>query len=256
MFKKEDFKIGDKIKFLAYNQGTRAYDIILQGTIVRILDQKYMSDFVVSINEDNVQKTKYTKVEKIIEKIYVKSPKIIKKIQTVDNKTIQEEEKMNAFASILGLKVKDIKVINATIVKEEEIDGKIVKRKTKSDQPIAVEVTFENGITTRSECNIEDTFDLDTGITICTLKALIGPQSGTKVYNTFIKDCHRLKDQKEKEIKEKQQEEERIARKKAKMAAKRKASFEKKKALEKERQIEIQKEAFIRAIKETGMLPK
>ena len=40
------------------------------------------------------------------------------------------------------------------------------------------------------------------------------------------------------------------------MAAKRKASFEKKKALEKERQIEIQKEAFIRAIKETGMLPK
>ena len=43
---------------------------------------------------------------------------------------------------------------------------------------------------------------------------------------------------------------------KAKMAAKRKANFEKKKALEKERQIEIQKEEFIRAIKETGMLPK
>ena len=218
------------------------------------MDNTYINDFFISV--ENTGKRVYVKLSKVIEKIHVKSPKIIKKIQTVDNNTIQEEEKMNAFATILGLKVKDIKVINATTVKEEEVDGKNVKRKTKSDQPVAVEVTFENGITTRSECNIEDTFDLDTGITICTLKALIGPQLGTKVYNSFIKDCHRLIDQKENEIKEKQQEEERIARKKAKMAAKRKASFEKKKALEKERQIEIQKEAFIRAIKETGMLPK
>ena len=253
MFKKEDFKVGDKIKFFAYNPKTRSYNRIIQGRIFAVLDDAYLNDFIVS--EEGTGKRVYVKLPRIIEKIYVKSPKTVEK-NTVDNNTIQEDKKMNAFATILGLKVKDIKVINATIVKEEEVDGKIVKRKSKSDQPVAVEVTFENGITTRSECNIEDTFDLDTGITICTLKALIGPQLGTKVYNTFIKDCHRLKDQKEKEIKEKQQEEERITRKKAKMAAKRKASFEKKKALEKERQIEIQKEAFVRAIKETGMLPK
>ena len=254
MFKKEDFKIGDKIKFFAYNPKIRSYNRIIQGRIFAVLDDAYLNDFIVS--EEGTEKRVYVKLPRIIEKIYVKSPKIIEKNCTVDNNTIQEDKKMNAFATILGLKVKDIKVINATIVKEEEVNGKIVKRKSKSDQPVAVEVTFENGVTTRSECNIEDTFDLDTGITICTLKALIGPQLGTKVYNTFIKDCHRLKDQKEKEIKDKQQEEERIARKKAKMAAKRKANFEKKKALEKERQIEIQKEAFIRAIKETGMLPK
>lgn len=253
MFKKEDFKIGDKIKFFAYNPKTRSYNKITQGRIFAVLDDAYLNDFIVS--EEGTGKRVYVKLPRIIEKIYVKSPKTVEK-NTVDNNTIQEDKKMNAFATILDLKVKDIKVINATTVKEEEVDGKIVKRKTKSDQPVAVEVTFENGVTTRSECNIEDTFDLDTGITICTLKALIGPQLGTKVYNTFIKDCHRLKDQKEKEIKDKQQEEERIARKKAKMAAKRKANFEKKKALEKERQIEIQKEAFIRAIKETGMLPK
>ena len=253
MFKKEDFKIGDKIKFFAYNPKTRSYNKITQGRIFAVLDDAYLNDFIVS--EEGTGKRVYVKLPRIIEKIYVKSPKTVEK-NTVDNNTIQEDKKMNAFATILDLKVKDIKVINATTVKEEEVDGKNVKRKTKSDQPVAVEVTFENGITTRSECNIEDTFDLDTGITICTLKALIGPQLGTKVYNSFIKDCHRLIDQKEKEIKEKQQEEERIARKKAKMAAKRKANFEKKKALEKERQIEIQKEAFIRAIKETGMLPK
>lgn len=107
-----------------------------------------------------------------------------------------------------------------------------------------VEVTFGDGRKEKAVCAEGDVFNMETAISICITKYVIG---GSSAYNTAVKQGMKfyadkmIKEQKEKE------EKERIEKKRAKRQAKREAYFKRKAAAEMERQIEIQKQAYIRA---------
>ena len=110
-----------------------------------------------------------------------------------------------------------------------------------------VEVTFADGTKTKSVCREPDVFSLETAISICISKKLMG---GSSEYNKCIKNALRFYDDKLKREEREKQEQECIAKKKAKRAEYKKRRAEKKEQTEKERLIEIQKEAYIRAMKE------
>ena len=63
-----------------------------------------------------------------------------------------------------------------------------------------VKVTFADGSFTKAVCSENDIFDLDTGITVCLLKKVLGNESndGTKVYNNLLRGIHNMMEQKEK----------------------------------------------------------
>ena len=117
-----------------------------------------------------------------------------------------------------------------------------------------VEVTFSDGTKEKSVCREPDTFSLESAISICISKKIMG---GSSVYNNAVKREMKVYDAKlEKEADEKA-EQERIEKKRAKRlaykkrrAVKRAEEEKQRKAREREEQIEIQKEAYLRAIKE------
>ena len=115
-----------------------------------------------------------------------------------------------------------------------------------------VKVTFDDGSFTKSVCQENDIFDLDVGITVCLMKKMLdsGKGDGTRIYNDIIRDAHKLIEDKENEKIEKQLEKENQKKKARKAQMKKQA----KKLKAKEEAIDIQKQAYIRALKETGMI--
>ena len=105
-----------------------------------------------------------------------------------------------------------------------------------------VEVTFSGGKKQKAVCAEGDKFDLETAISICITKHLLG---GTKAYNDAIKYGMRVYNNKQKKIEEEKKLQELIARKREKRLAKMKKRAEKKR----EEAIAIQTEAYIRAMK-------
>ena len=80
-----------------------------------------------------------------------------------------------------------------------------------------VKVVFTDGTYTKAVCSENDTFDLDTGITICIMKRFFGKdnKTGTREYNRLIRNVHGKMDENEKE-------KERLAKEKAERKAKQK----------------------------------
>ncbi len=105
-----------------------------------------------------------------------------------------------------------------------------------------VEVTFSDGTKEKSVCREPDTFSLESAISICISKKIMG---GSSVYNNAVKRGMKVYDAKlEKEADEKA-EQERIEKKRAK----RLAYKERRAAKKREEQIAIQAEAYLRAMK-------
>lgn len=111
-----------------------------------------------------------------------------------------------------------------------------------------VKVTFKDGTFTKSICAENDIFDVDTGITICLLKKMLG-KNGHKIYNNMIRDAHKLMNDQENRKIEKQMAKEEARKKQKEIEMKRMA----KKMKAKEEAIDIQKQAYIRAMQEMGM---
>lgn len=108
-----------------------------------------------------------------------------------------------------------------------------------------VEVVFSDGTKEKAVCQDPDVFSLETAISICISKKIMG---GSSAYNNTIK--HAIKTYMNKLDKEAadKAEQERIEKKRAKRLAYKERRAAKREAAEKERQIEIQKEAYIRAM--------
>lgn len=107
-----------------------------------------------------------------------------------------------------------------------------------------VKVSFADGTFTRSVCSANDNFDIDVGITICLMKRMLSPTSGTKIYNKLIKNIHKGMKIQDK-LKEKAIEAEEIRKARIKrIEMKKKARMLKKK----EEQIDIVKQGYLRAL--------
>jgi len=148
----------------------------------------------------------------------------------------KEEEKNMAIKNFVMEKIeqpkhttiKDITVYNDKVVKMDFSDGTFVK----------------------AVCGEHDEFNLDTGITICLVKKMLGGQEdGTRCYNNLLRDLHGLMKDKEKAKIEEAEEKERQKQKRKKHELKR----AKKKLLAEQAQIDIQKTAFAMALRECGL---
>lgn len=98
-----------------------------------------------------------------------------------------------------------------------------------------VQVIFADGTKEKAVCDKDDTFSLETGITVCIVKKLLG---GTKSYNKTIRNALKTMERNEKSKKEREEEKKRIALKRQKTEEQRR-----------ERKVKIQEEAYYRAIK-------
>lgn len=141
----------------------------------------------------------------------------------INSDTYVLQTNMQKYSNVRTCSVKDVNIV---------VPGKVV------------EVTFMDGTKEKSVCRESDIFSLETGISICISKKIMG---GSSAYNNAVKHGIRIyndKKNKEKRIKE---EQERIKRKREKRIAYKKRRDDKRAAAEMERQIEIQKEAYLRA---------
>lgn len=105
-----------------------------------------------------------------------------------------------------------------------------------------VEVTFADGTKEKSVCREPDTFSLESAISICISKKIMG---GSSAYNNAIKRGMKVYENKQKREAAERAEQERIEKKRAK----RLAYKERRAAKKREEQIAIQAEAYIRAMK-------
>jgi hypothetical protein len=110
-----------------------------------------------------------------------------------------------------------------------------------------VEVTFADGTKTKSVCLEPDVFSLETAISICISKKIMG---GSSAYNNAVKRGMEVYEDKLKKIESDKTEQDRIAKKKAKREAYLARRVAKREAAEKEKAISIQTEAYIRAMEE------
>lgn len=110
-----------------------------------------------------------------------------------------------------------------------------------------VEVTFVDGTKQKSVCREPDTFSLETAISICISKKIMGSSSA---YNNAVKRGLKVYKDKQKKIEADKVEQERIAKRKAKKDAYKARCAAKKEAAEREKAIAIQTEAYIRAMEE------
>lgn len=138
----------------------------------------------------------------------------------------------------LVFELKFLKVVDVNII----VPGKVV------------EVTFADGTKEKSVCSKPDIFSLESAISICISKKIMG---GSSSYNNAVKHGMKVYENKLKKKAAEKAEQERIEKKHAKRlaykkrrAAKRAAEEHQRKAKEREEQIEIQKEAYLRAMKE------
>jgi nitrogen regulatory protein PII-like uncharacterized protein len=110
-----------------------------------------------------------------------------------------------------------------------------------------VEVIFADGTKTKSVCLEPDVFSLETAISICLSKKIMG---GSSAYNNAVKRGVKVYEDKLKKIETDKAEQERITKKKAKREEYKKRRAAKREAVEKEKAIAIQTEAYIRAMEE------
>lgn len=121
-----------------------------------------------------------------------------------------------------------------------------------------VEVTFADGTKEKSVCREPDTFSLESAISICISKKIMG---GSSAYNNAVKRGMKVYEDKQKREATEKAEQERIEKKRAKRlaykerrAVKRAEEEKQRKAKEREEQIAIQMEAYLRAMKEIGSI--
>lgn len=119
-------------------------------------------------------------------------------------------------------KIKDVKII---------VENKVV------------EVLFADGDKQKSVCREPDVFSLETAISICITKHVLG---GSNLYNKAVRNGLKYYENKLKKAEAEEKEKERIEKRKAKLAAHKKRRAEKRK----EEQIETQKEAYLRAMRD------
>lgn len=125
------------------------------------------------------------------------------------------------------------------------IGGGIADVKVYNDR--AVVVTFADGTSTKAVCDKDDTFCLETGITVCLMKKMLGGQEeGTRLYSKIIRGALRVYRESEKREAEEQAEKEAEKQRKRKAELKRAA----KRLRRKEEAIDIQKQGFLRAMQE------
>lgn len=115
-----------------------------------------------------------------------------------------------------------------------------------------VEVTFADGTKEKSVCREPDTFSLESAISICISKKIMG---GSSAYNNAVKHGMKVYEDKQKREAAEKEEQERIEQKRAKRlaykerrAVKRAEEENKRKAREREEKIAIQTEAYLRAM--------
>lgn len=105
-----------------------------------------------------------------------------------------------------------------------------------------VEVTFADGTKEKSVCKEPDTFSLESAISICISKKIMG---GSSAYNNAVKRGMKVYEDKQKREAVEKAEQERIEKKRAK----RLAYKERRAAKKREEQVTIQAEAYLRAMK-------
>lgn len=115
-----------------------------------------------------------------------------------------------------------------------------------------VEVTFADGTKEKSVCREPDTFSLESAISICISKKIMG---GSSAYNNAVKRGMKVYEKKLEFEKYQKEEQERIEKKRAKrLAYKERRATERaeeenqRKEREREEQIAIQTEAYLRAM--------
>ena len=115
-----------------------------------------------------------------------------------------------------------------------------------------VEVTFADGTKEKSVCREPDTFSLESAISICISKKIMG---GSSAYNNAVKRGMKVYEKKLEFEKHQKEEQERIEKKRAKRLAYKERKSTKiaeeekqRKAREREEQIAIQTEAYLRAM--------
>lgn len=116
-----------------------------------------------------------------------------------------------------------------------------------------VEVTFADGTKEKSVCREPDVFSLESAISICISKKIIG---GSSAYNNAVKRGMKVYEDKQKKKEAEKVEQKRIEKKRAKRlaykerrAVKMAEEEKQKKMREREEQITIQTEAYLRAMK-------
>ncbi len=127
---------------------------------------------------------------------------------------------------ILACREKDIRIVDVNPIVPNKV----------------VEVTFADGTKEKSVCREPDTFSLESAISICISKKIMG---GSSAYNNAVKRGMKVyEDKQKKEVAEKA-EQKRIEKKRAKRLA-----YKERRAVKKrEEQIAIQTEAYLRAMK-------
>lgn len=105
-----------------------------------------------------------------------------------------------------------------------------------------VEVTFTDGTKEKSVCREPDVFSLESAISICISKKIMG---GSSAYNNAVKRGMKVYEDKQKREATEKAEQERIEKKRAK----RLAYKERRAAKKREEQVAIQAEAYLRAMK-------
>ena len=143
---------------------------------------------------------------------------------------------------ILACREKDIKIVDVNPIVPNKV----------------VEVTFADGTKEKSVCREPDTFSLESAISICISKKVMG---GSSAYNNAVKRGMKVYEDKQKREATEKAEQERIEKKRAKRlaykerrAVKRAEEEKQRKAKEREEQIAIQMEAYLRAMKEIGSI--
>ena len=121
-----------------------------------------------------------------------------------------------------------------------------------------VEVTFADETKEKSVCREPDVFSLESAISICISKKVMG---GSSAYNNAVKRGMKVYEDKQKKEATEKAEQERIEKKRVKRLAYKKRRDAKRieeenqrKKKEREEQIEIQREAYLRAMKELILL--
>ena len=109
-----------------------------------------------------------------------------------------------------------------------------VVNKPNTDEPKVVMVDFTDGTTEKAVLSDEDTYSLETGISICITKKLMSVSdsvSGTKVYNSVIrhamkvmKENREVEDELRRAIEADKQREKKLAEKRARRQARREAA--------------------------------
>ncbi|MBQ2174679.1 MAG: hypothetical protein II453_06390 [Alphaproteobacteria bacterium] len=125
-----------------------------------------------------------------------------------------------------------------------------VVNKPNTDEPKVVMVDFADGTTEKAVLSDEDTYSLETGISICITKKLMSVSdsvSGTKVYNSVIRHAMKvMKENREWEDEARRADEAEKQREK-KLAEKRARRQARREAAEKEKLIDMLAEAINRA---------